>query len=183
MRSHFTDEETETWRAGDTCQITAFKWQDGPVCVLSQDSAGPQETGVSGVRPISALELDNWASAIQLVLCVGQEPAIRPEYKHCCCSVVQLCLTVCDPMDCSMSVPLYFTISWSLLKLMPIDSMMPSNHLILCRPLLLLPSIFPSIRVFSNELALRMRRPKYWSFSISISPSDEYSGLISFRID
>ena len=64
-----------------------------------------------------------------------------------------------------------------------IESVMPSNHLILCRPLLLLPSIFPSIRVFSNESVLRIRRPKYWSFSFSISPSNEYSGLISFRMD
>ena len=72
--------------------------------------------------------------------------------------------------------------SWSLLKLMSIDSVMPSNHLILCHPLLLLPSIFPSIRVFSNEPVLCIRWPKYWSFSFSISPSNEYSGLISFRI-
>ena len=76
---------------------------------------------------------------------------------------------------------LSFTISWSLLKLMSIESVMPSSHLILCHPLLLLSSIFPSIRAFSNELALRIRWPKYWSFSIS--PSNEYSGLISFRID
>ena len=75
------------------------------------------------------------------------------------------------------------TNSWSLLKLMPIESVMPSNHLILCYPLLLLPSIFPSIRVFSNESALRIRWPKYWSFSFSISPSNEYSGLTSFRMD
>ena len=75
------------------------------------------------------------------------------------------------------------TISRSLLKLMSIESVMPSNHLILCRPLLLLPSIFPSIRVFSSELALRIRWPKYWSFSFSISPSHEHSGLISFRMD
>ena len=73
--------------------------------------------------------------------------------------------------------------SRSLLKLMPIESVMPSNHLILCRPLLLLPSIFPSIRVFSNESVLRIRWPKCWSFSFSISPSNEYSGLISFRMD
>ena len=73
--------------------------------------------------------------------------------------------------------------SQSLLKLMSIESVMPSNHLILCRPLLLPPSIFPSIRVFSNESALRSRWPKYWSFSFNISPSNEYSGLISFRID
>ena len=71
----------------------------------------------------------------------------------------------------------------SLLKLMSIESMMTSNHFILCRPLLLLPSIFPSIRVFSNELALHIRWPKYWSFSFSINPPNEYSGLISFRID
>ena len=73
--------------------------------------------------------------------------------------------------------------SQSLLKLMPIESVMPSNHLILCRPLLLLPSIFPSIKVFSNESVLRVRWPKYRSFSFSISPSKEYSGLISFRMD
>ena len=80
-------------------------------------------------------------------------------------------------------VSLSFTISLSLLRLMPIESVMPSNHLILCHPLLLFPSIFPSIRVFSSESALRIRWPKYWSFSFSISPSNEYSGLISFRND
>ena len=76
-----------------------------------------------------------------------------------------------------------FTISQSLLKLMAIESVIPSNHLILCRPLLLLPSIFPSSRVFSSESVLHIRWPKYWSFSFSLSPSNEYSGLISFRID
>ena len=76
-----------------------------------------------------------------------------------------------------------FTLPWSLLKLMFIESMMPSNHLIVCCPLLLLPSIFPSIRVFSNILALSIMWPKYWGFSFSTSPSNEYSGLISFRID
>ena len=75
------------------------------------------------------------------------------------------------------------TNSRSLLKLMSIESVMPSNHLIFCCPLLFLPSVFPSIRVFSNELALHIRWSKYWSFSFSISPSNEYSGLISFRID
>ena len=77
---------------------------------------------------------------------------------------------------------LFFTISWNLLKLLSIESVMPSNHLVLCCPLLL-PSILPSIRVFSNEPALRIRHPNYWSFSFSISPSNEYSGLISFKID
>ena len=77
---------------------------------------------------------------------------------------------------------LSFTISQSLLKLMSIELVMPSNHLVLCCPLFLLPSIFASIRVFSNESVLCIRRPKYWSFNFSISPSNEYSGLISFRI-
>ena len=76
-----------------------------------------------------------------------------------------------------------FTISWSLLKLMSIKLVMPSNRLILCRPLLLLPSIFPGTRVFSNESAVHTRWPKYWRFSFSISPFNEYSGLICFRID
>ena len=76
-----------------------------------------------------------------------------------------------------------FTISWSVLKLMSTELVIPSNHLILCHPLLLLPSIFPSIKVFSNELALSIRWPKYWSFNFSINTSNEYSGLISFRID
>ena len=101
----------------------------------------------------------------------------------CCCSFAKLCLTLFDPMDCSMSGSLSFTISWSLLKLMSIELLMSSSHLILCGPLLLLASILPSIRVFSTESAYRIRWPKYWSFSFSISPSNEYSGLISFRID
>ena len=78
---------------------------------------------------------------------------------------------------------LSFTISWSFLKFMSVESVMLSNHLVLCCPLLLQPSIFPSIRVFSNESALQIRWPKYWIFSFSISPANEYSGLISFRID
>ena len=78
---------------------------------------------------------------------------------------------------------LSFIIAWSLPKFGSIESVMPSNHLILCHPLLLLPSVFPSIRVFSNESAVCIRWPKYWSFSFSISPSNEYSGLIYFRID
>ena len=85
------------------------------------------------------------------------------------------------PWTAAHQASLSFTISQSLLRLMSIESVMPSNHLILCCPLLLLPSIFPSIRVFSSESALHIRWPKYWSFSIS--PSDEYSGLISFRMD
>ena len=85
-------------------------------------------------------------------------------------------------MDCSMPASLSVTNSQSLLKFMSIVSVMPSNHLILCRPLLLRPSILPSIRVFSNESALPIRWPKYWSFSFNISPSNEHPGLISFRM-
>ena len=99
----------------------------------------------------------------------------------CCCSVAQLCLTLCDPIDCSMQASLSFTITQSLLKLMSIELVMPSIHLSLCHPRLLLPSIFPSIRVFSSVSALHIRWPKDWSFSIS--PSKEYSGLISLRMD
>ena len=95
----------------------------------------------------------------------------------------QMFLTLCDPRGCSTPGFLSFTISWSSLKLMSIESVMPFNHLILCHPLLLLPPIPPSIRVFSNESTLCMRWPKYWSFSFSISPSKVYSGLISFKTD
>ena len=87
------------------------------------------------------------------------------------------------PWSAACQVSLSFTISWSMLKFMSIESVMPSNHLVLCHPLLLLPSIFPSIRVFSNESALGIRWPKYWSFSFCINPSNEYLVLISFRID
>ena len=90
---------------------------------------------------------------------------------------------LCDPMDCSTpGLPVHHQLQ-SLLKLMSIESVMPSNHLIPCCPLLLLPSVFPNIRVFSNQSALCIRWPKYESFSFSISPSNEYSGLISFRIE
>ena len=96
-------------------------------------------------------------------------------------SHVQLFAT---PWTAACQASLFITNSWSFLKLMSIESMMPSNHLILCHSLLLLPSIFPSIRVFSSELVvLIIRWPKYWSFSFSISPSNEYSVLISFRMD
>ena len=103
-------------------------------------------------------------------------------------SVSQSCLTLCDPMDAKASLlpwkqaSLSIISSQSLLKLMSIESVMSSNHLILCHPILP-PSMFSSIRVFSNESVLCIRWPKYWSFSFSISPSNEYSGLISFRID
>ena len=95
-------------------------------------------------------------------------------------SLVQLHAT---PWTAAGQASLFITNSQSLVKLLSIESVMPSNHLLLCYPLLLSPSIFPSISVFSNESVLYIRCPKYWSFSFSLSPSDEYSGLISFRMD
>ena len=100
-----------------------------------------------------------------------------------CCSVAQSCSTLCDPMDCSTPGFAVLHHLPDLLKLMSSDLVMSSNHLILCRRLFLLSSIFPSIRVFSNESALCIRWPKYWSFSFSISLSNEYSGLISSKMD
>ena len=113
----------------------------------------------------------------------AEAPILWPPDAKSCCSVAQLCSTLCDPRTAARQAPLSFTMSRSLLTLMSTESVMPSNHLILCRPLLLLPSFFPSLRVFSSESALPIRWPKYWSFSFSISPSHEYSGLISFRMD
>ena len=107
-------------------------------------------------------------------------------YSPCQFSSVQLLSCVrlfATPGPAVCQASLSITNSWSLLKFMSIELVMPSNHLILCHPLLLPFSVFPSIRVFSNESALCFRRPKYWSFSFNISPSNEYSGLISFRMD
>ena len=98
-------------------------------------------------------------------------------------SVAQSCPTLCDPMIAARQASLSITNSQSSPIVTSIESVMPSSHLILCCPLLLLPPIPPSIRVFSNEITLRMRWPKYWSFSFSIIPSKEHPGLISFRID
>ena len=115
--------------------------------------------------------------------------------KCCCCrtSKANMCFVVVQSLNCvqlfvtpwtaALQASLSSTISWSLLKLMSTESVMRSNHLILCHPFLLLPSIFPRIGVFSNESTLHIRWPNYWSFSFNISPSNEYSGLISFKID
>ena len=99
------------------------------------------------------------------------------------CSVNKLCPILCDPWTAACQTTLFFAMSRSLLRLMSIESLMPSNHLIPCHPLLLLPSIFSNMRVFSNESALHVRWQKYWSFNFSISSFNEYSGLISFRTD
>ena len=107
-------------------------------------------------------------------------------YGSLCCKVVQLlsCVRLFEtPWTTKCQASLSFTVSRSLPKLMSIELVMPSDHLVLCCPILLLPSVYPSIRVFSNESAICIRWPKYWSFRLSISPSNEYSGLIAFRID
>ena len=108
----------------------------------------------------------------------GQE-----EVKRASSSVQFSCSVVATSQTEARQATLSITNSWSLLKLMSFESVILSNHFILCHPLLLLPSVFPSIRVFSNESVLHIRWPKYWSFSFSISPSNEYLGLISFRFD
>ena len=117
-------------------------------------------------------------------MCISREltSLLTPTMPYLVQSLSHVWLFV-TPWTAAYQASLFITNSWSLLKLMSIESVMPSNHLNLCHPLLLLPSIFPSIWVFSNESALRIRWPKYWSFSFSISPSNEYSGLISFRMD
>ena len=125
---------------------------------------------------------DRWKFCICVCVCVS----VRLKYSSAQFSSVQslsLVWLFTTPWTAAHQASLSITNSWSLLKLMSIESVMPSNHLILCCPLLLLPSVFPSIRVFSNELALHIRWPKQWSFSFSISPSNDYSGLIYFRID
>ena len=109
---------------------------------------------------------------------------LKKRKSICCHCLVASCVPLfATPWTAASQVSLSFSISQSLFKLMPIESVMPSNRLVLCHPLLPLPSIFPSIRVFSSELALCIRWPKYCSFSFSISPSNEYSGLTSFKID
>ena len=145
-------------KTGVICSNATPGWSQGPAgCQgrrMTRETVGWKQTR----KPWSAYLLDHLSSVTQL-----------------CCP------TLCDPMNRSMR-SLSTTNSWSLLKLMSVKSVMPSNHFIFCRSLLLLPSIFPSICIFSNESVL-IRWPKYWSFSFSISSFNEYSGLISFRMD
>ena len=115
---------------------------------------------------------------------ISQYLCMKSNWWLCCCSVSQSCLTLCNPMNCSSQTFLSFTISWSLLKLMSIESFLLSNHLIFCLPLLLLPSIYPIIRVFSNEWALCIRWPKYWSSALVFPINKDWfplrlTGLIS----
>ena len=129
-----------------------------------------ESLGLEEIKPVNPKGNQSW-------IFIGRTDA---EAEAQSLSRVQLFVT---PWTAAHQASLSIINSRSLLKLMPIESVMPSNHLILCCPLLLLPWIFPSIRVFSNESVLCIRWPKYWNFSFSISPSNEYSGLIPFRID
>ena len=140
----------------------------------------PRGSGCSLTVIVSKSTL--WARALS----VSKKDFLQENHKYNIHSSVQLLSRVwlfAIPWAAARQASLSITNSKSLPKLMSIESVMPSNHLILCHPLLLLPSIFPSIRVFSNESVLLIRWPNYWSFSYSISPSNEHSGLISFRID
>ena len=162
---------------------------------LCSPPSKPDSTGLGGLYyQHPACCLYPIQSSVGTHACSGARDAIEPKsgrleganghffsfFSVQSLSRVQLFVT---PGTAACQASLSFTNSWSLLKLMSIESVMPSNHLILCCPLLLLPSIFPSIRVFSNESVLHIRWPKYWRLSFSISSSNEYSGLISFRMD
>ena len=159
------------------------------ICPLAKKFQGRRRPETHNLPETKASEKSNTAQ--------HNKPAQLPstaemsEHKHRCALFPWLLLLFIRPVvsnsatmwTVARQASLSFTISQSLLKLMSIESVIPSNHLILCCPLLLLPSSFPSIRGFSNELALCIRWPKYWSFNFRISPSNEYTGLISFRID
>ena len=162
-------------------------------CLVWHDFHWPT-IGLDGSSPSPASNI--WVPAALLPHLTPESPLgsnswIKPDKDCCCCLVAQSCLTLCDLMDCS-------TPGFPVLHHLPelaqtyvhwvsddelVRWVMPSTHLILCHPLLLLPSIFPNIRVFSNESALHVRWLKYWSLNFSVSPSNELSGLISFRID
>ena len=147
----------------------AQRWRPG--LFLERSSQGRRSLGFSSWRNPCAI---SGQPGLPLLVNMHQFSSVQS------LSCVRLFAT---PRTAACQASLSIVNSRSLLKLMSIEAVMPSNHLVLCHPLLLLPSVFASIRVFSNESALRIRWPKYWSFSLSISPSNEYSGLISFRMD
>ena len=132
-------------------------------------------------RPGMLQSMDSQRVGHDLVTEQQQQWVLKLEVS--CGSIAKSCLTLYDPWTTAHRASLSLTISWSLSKFMSIELVMPSNHLILCHPFFLLPSVFPTIRISSSELALHTRWPKYWSFSFRISPFNEYSALISFRAD
>ena len=132
---------------------------------------------------ITSISLVDTVSSHRYRLCFPCDEAFKT-YSLQFRSVAQSCPTLCDPMHCSTpGLPVHHQLPESTPTHVQLESVMPFSHLILCHPLLLPPSIFPSIRVFSNKLVLRIRWPKYWSFCFSLSPSNEHPGLISFRMD
>ena len=170
------------WRG--ISEIVESRWKEG----------GSTSTSEKPCCKMTPRNFKNWISCWQFHVCLHVVPfsLISPtnisikSSLYMLFSSVQLLHCVhlfVTPWNAAHQASLSITNSWSILKLMSIDLVMPSNHFILCHPLLLLPSIFPSIRVFSNESTLRIRWPKYWSFSFNISPSNEHPGLISFRMD
>ena len=172
------------------------------VCSVESDcdtlDCSPQGSSIHGILQARILE---WVAIsfsrgssrprdrthVSCVFCTGRRVPYHLGIPYVSYSVLVQSLSpvrlFVTPWTAARQASLSFTISWNLLRLMSIELVMPPNHLILCCPLFLLPSVFPTIRVFSGELALRIRWPKYWSFSCSISPSSEYSRLICFRMD
>ena len=171
------------WSSGK-CKLKPQRWYYlTSVGVLSSRTQKATGAGMDGIEKAS---LSHWwwkCKLVQPLWKTIQKLLKKIKNRSSPVQFTQLCPTLCDPMDCStpgLAVH-HQLLEW--LKLMSIESVMPSNHLILCWPLLLPPSIIPSIRVFSNDSVLHIRWSKYWSFSFNISPSNEYSGFISFRID
>ena len=181
-----------------TCQDRRWRLAPGfwrcrvSICTTREGSLIPSGRVCGmGLREMG-LELDSEGGSEKIPLGCGEQPSREGSsfttgwQEGCTFTVVQLLSLVrlsVTPWTAARQAPLSIVNSRSLLKLMSIESVMPSNHLILCRPLLLLPTVFSSIRIFSSELIFQSKWPKYWSFGFSISPSSEYSELISFRMD
>ena len=166
--------------------LSSHSWTPLPPPPHTISLGHPSAPAPSILYPASNLD---WQFISYMILYMFQchsPKSSRPlPLPHLSVQFTQSCPTLCDPIDSSRLVfPVHHQLpDWCLLKLIPIESVMPSNHFIFFRPLLLPPSIFPSIKVFSNKSVLHIRWPKYWSFSFSISSSNEYSRLISFRVD
>ena len=159
----------------------ALPGKGSSICVHGNLCGGLQKDGTLSDYKLAATRVVTpWWPCVVTIREIHSTQSHKRGLRVSFSSVTQSCPTLCNPMDCST---LGIINSWSLLKLMSIKSVIPSNHLILCHPLLLPPSVFSSIRVFSNESVFHSRWPKYWSFSFNISPSNEHSALISFGID